>query len=170
MKKAEIEKIQSKIHIIRNQNVMLDSDLAKLYEVETRILNQAVKRNIDRFPEDFMFQLNEQEFENWKSQIVISNSSFKMGLRRKPYAFTEQGVTMLSSVLNSKIAIQVNIQIIRVFVKLREIAYTHKEILNRLSSLENKTTKHGKDIASIFEVIRQLLGFQEKEKKKKIGF
>ena len=149
---------------------MLDSDLAELYGVETRVLNQAVKRNIERFPEDFMFQLNDQEFEIWISQIVISNPSLKMGLRRKPYAFTEEGVAMLSSVLNSHTAVQVNIQIMRVFVHLRKIAYEHKEIFKRLSILENKANKHDKDIASIFEAIRQLLGFQEKEKKRKIGF
>ncbi|MCF7878796.1 MAG: ORF6N domain-containing protein [Candidatus Omnitrophica bacterium] len=107
--------IEKRIFLIRSQNVMFDRDLAELYQVETRTLNQAVKRNIDRFPKDFMFQLNKKEFENWRSQIVMSNSD-KMGLRRKPYVFTEQGVAMLSSVLNSKRAIQVNIAIMRVFV------------------------------------------------------
>ena len=116
----KLQIIQSKIYEIRGQKVMLDFDLAELYETETRILNQAVKRNIERFPEDFMFQLNESEFNNWKSQIVISNS-INMGLRRKPYAFTELGVAMLSSVLNSKTAIQINISIMRAFVAIRAL-------------------------------------------------
>src|SRR5206468_2407030 len=122
------EQVISKIYVIRGQKVMLDRDLAELYQVETRVLNQAVRRNIDRFPKDFMFQLSEKEFENWKSQTVISNSE-KMGLRKRPFAFTEQGVAMLSSVLNSPTAIQVNIQIIRIFTKMREMLLTHKDIL-----------------------------------------
>ena len=113
------EIVINKIYLIREQKVMLDRDLAELYGVETRALNQAVKRNAERFPNDFMFQLTEEEFNNWKSQIVTSNST-KMGLRKKPLVFTEQGVAMLSSVLNSEIAIRVNIQIIRVFTKMRE--------------------------------------------------
>ena len=167
-----LQQIQNKIYIIRNKKIMLDSDLAELYRVETRVLNQAVKRNISRFPEDFMFQFNDQELNDWKSQFVISNPNAKMGLRKKPYAFTEQGVSMLSSVLNSQTAIQVNIQIMRVFVKLREISVESKSIQNRLMELEKKSLKYDKDIASIFEAIRQLLGLQdeEKKKKKKIGF
>lgn len=115
----EIEEIRSKIHIIRGKQVMLDFDLANLYGVETRVLNQAVRRNIERFPEDFMFQLTDEELKNWKSQIVISNS-IKMGLRKLPYAFTEQGVAMLSGVLRSPIAIEVNIRIMRTFVVVRQ--------------------------------------------------
>lgn len=110
----EIEEIRTRIHVIRGQQVMLDFDLAELYGVETRVLNQAVRRNIERFPEDFMFQLTDDELRNWKSQIVISNS-IKMGLRKNPLAFTEQGVAMLSGVLRSPIAIQVNIRIMRAF-------------------------------------------------------
>lgn len=116
----ELQVIQSKIYQIRGQKVMLDRDLADMYGVETRVLNQAVKRNIERFPEDFMFQLTNEETENWKSQIVISNS-VKMGLRRNPFAFTELGVAMLSSVLNSKIAIQINMSIMRAFVAVRQV-------------------------------------------------
>lgn len=112
--------IQSKIYEIRGQKVMLDFDLAELYQVETRVLNQAVKRNIERFPEDFMFQLNKEELQNWRSQIVMSNS-VKMGVRRNPYAFTELGVAMLSSVLNSKVAIEINISIMRAFVAIRQL-------------------------------------------------
>ena len=114
-----IEQKEDKIFTVRNQKIMLDRDLAELYQVETRILVQAVKRNIDRFPADFMFQLSKEDLENWKSQIVISNS-VKMGLRKMPYAFTELGVSMLSSVLNSKKAIQVNIQIMRAFNYLKK--------------------------------------------------
>ncbi|HOE17898.1 MAG TPA: ORF6N domain-containing protein [Syntrophorhabdaceae bacterium] len=117
---------------MRGQKVMLDRDLAMLYGVETRVLNQAVRRNIERFPEDFMFQLTKGEMDNWKSQIVISNKE-KMGLRRRPYAFTENGVAMLSSVLNSSKAIQVNIQTMRTFTKIREMIASHKELAKRLT-------------------------------------
>ena len=116
----ELQLIQSRIYEIRGQKVMLDFDLAEMYEVETRALNQAVKRNIERFPEDFMFQLTKEETLNWKSQIVMSNS-IKMGMRRSPYAFTELGVAMLSSVLNSKAAIQINMSIMRAFVAIRQL-------------------------------------------------
>ena len=116
----ELQIIQSKIYEIRGERVMLDRDIAALYNVETKVLNQAVKRNIKRFPEDFMFQLSKTEFQIWKSQIVTPNSD-KMGLRRPPYAFTEQGVAMLSGILNSDIAIDTNIKIIRAFVALRRI-------------------------------------------------
>lgn len=116
----QLELIQSKIYEIRGQRVMIDRDLAEMYGVETRVLNQAVKRNIDRFPLDFMFQLTDEEMENWKSQIVITNS-IKMGIRRNPYAFTELGVAMLSSVLNSKTAIQINMGIMRAFVAVRQM-------------------------------------------------
>lgn len=115
----EIQQIQTKIYEIRGQRVMIDRDLAELYGVETRLLNQAVKRNIERFPVDFMFQLTEYEFQNWKSQIVISNSE-NMGLRKRPFVFTELGVAMLSSVLNSKTAIQINMGIMRTFVATRK--------------------------------------------------
>ena len=125
------ETIESKIFSIRGKRVMLDRDLSILYGVETRVLNQAVKRNITRFPEDFMFQLTKEEMENWKSQIVMSNRE-KMGLRRSPYAFTEQGVAMLSSVLNSERAIQVNIQIMRAFIKLKEMLSTHKALKQKI--------------------------------------
>ena len=116
----QIQVIQSKIYEIRGQKVMLDRDLAEMYEVQTKALNQAVKRNIDRFPEDFMFQLTNEETQNWRSQFVTSNS-IKMGVRRNPYAFTELGVAMLSSVLNSKTAIQINMGIMRAFVAVRQM-------------------------------------------------
>ncbi len=136
------EVVINKIYLIRKQKVMLDRDLAELYGVETKVLNQAVKRNAERFPKDFMFQLSKTEFENWKSQIVTSNSD-RMGLRKLPYAFTEQGVSMLSGVLNSAIAIQVHIQIIRVFTKMKEMLLTNKDILLKLEQIEKdvKTNK-----------------------------
>ena len=145
-----VEIIAEKIFLIRGQKVMLDRDLAKLYGVATKVFNQAVKRNIRRFPDDFMFQLNKEEFEDWRSQIVTSNISAKMGLRRCPYVFTEQGVAMLSSVLNSDRAIKVNIQIMRVFVKIREYLAAHKDVLKKLE-------EHDKQIKTIFGVINKLL-------------
>jgi len=135
----ELEEIRSRIHEIRGQKVMLDFDLAKLYGVETRTLNQSVKRNLERFPEDFMFQLTDLEIVNWKSQIVISNS-IKMGLRKNPYAFTEQGVAMLSGVLRSPTAIEVNIRIMRAFVAVRQYLSVQKkegiELEARIKKLE----------------------------------
>lgn len=116
----ELQLIQSKIFEIRGQKIMLDRDLAEMYGVQTKVLNQAVKRNSDRFPEDFMFQLTNEETQNWRSQFVTSNS-IKMGVRRNPYAFTELGVAMLSSVLNSKTAIQINMSIMRAFVAIRHL-------------------------------------------------
>ncbi len=133
------QNLQDKIYTIRGQQVMLDRDLAKLYQVETKVLNQSVKRNIQRLPSDFMFQLSKEEFENWKSQIVTSNSD-KMGLRKMPYVFTQNGIAMLSSILKSKISIEVNIEIMRTFTKLREFAVSYGDIIDRLENLE-KTVK-----------------------------
>ena len=148
----ELQLIQSKIYEIRGQKVMLDRDLAELYGVETRMLNQAVKRNIERFPEDFMFQMTDTEVEIWKSQIVISNS-IKMGMRRNPYAFTELGVAMLSSVLNSKTAIQINMGIMRAFVTIRHmIAETSP--LKRLSALEKNFNERNQACLALNEDTR----------------
>ena len=144
-----IELIESKIYLIRGHKVMLDSDLAELYGVETRALVQAVKRNIGRFPQDFMFQLNNQEVITLRSQIVISKSG-KGGRRFIPYVFTEQGVAMLSSVLNSERSILVNIAIMRAFVKLREILSVNKELAHKLAQLERKIEKHDTEIKVIF--------------------
>ena len=155
------ETVMEKIYYIRGEKVMLDRDLAGLYSVETRTLNQAVKRNENRFPEDFMFRLTKQEMEYWISQIVISNSE-KMGLRKSPYAFTEQGVAMLSSALNSERAIKVNIQIIRIFTKMRELLSTQKEILHKLELIEKKNIEQDQKIMLIFDYLKQL----EKSKKK----
>jgi hypothetical protein len=115
------EAIMNKIYLVRGHRVMLDRDLAELYDVETKVLKQAVRRNLMRFPKDFMFEMTKKEFENWRSQVVTSNSGDNMGLRYSPYCFTEQGLTMLSCILNSKRAIAVNIQIIRTFHKMREM-------------------------------------------------
>ncbi len=147
---------------------MLDEDLAEMYNVETRRLNEQVKRNIKRFPKDFMFVLTKKEFENLKSQNATSSWG---GRRKLPNAFTEQGVAMLSSVLNSDTAIEVNIRIIRVFTKMRTYALTHKEILLQLSKLEKEVKGNSNDIENIFMVLKELL---EKETKpaprNKIGF
>lgn len=149
--------IESKILVIRGQQVMIDRDLAELYGVETKVLNQAVKRNIERFPEDFCFQLNKAEFEIWKSQFVTSNSD-KMGLRRPPYVFTEQGVAMLSSVLRSKNAVEINIQIMRVFVALRRFLKINAQVFQRLDFMEKRQIsseihllEHGKKIDELFD-------------------
>jgi hypothetical protein len=167
MERIPIEIIEKKIYLIRNQKVMLSVDLAELYGVETRALNQAVKRNIERFPEDFMFQLNDSEFQNLKSQIVTSSWG---GMRRaNPYAFTEQGIAMLSSVLKSDRAIKVNIEIMRTFVKIRKIILQNKYLADKLAQLEIKTEKHDKDIKAIIDAIRQLMTSPEKTKRK-IGF
>ncbi len=146
------QNIQNKIYTIRNLQVMLDRDLAELYQVETKALNQAVKRNIDRFPEDFMFQLSNEEFDNWRSQFVTSKSD-KMGLRRAPYAFTEQGVSMLSSVLKSKVAIDISVKIIRTFVSMRKIITSNSLMFERFERIENKLSLHDKNFDEIFNAI-----------------
>jgi len=149
------ETVENKIFVLRGLKVMLSTHLAKLYGVEPRVLIQAVKRNIERFPDDFMLHLTRQEVTILKSQFVTSSWG---GLRRSnPYAFTEQGVAMLSGILNSKRAIQVNIAIMRAFVKLRHFLATHKELADKLSELEHKFDRHDKDILVIFEAIRQLM-------------
>jgi len=160
-----IETITNKIHLMRGQKVMPDRDLAELYEVETGQLKRAVRRNIDRFPSDFMFELTKDELENWRSQFGISNS-IKMGLRHSPMAFSEQGVAMLSSVLNSKRAIQVNIQIMRAFTKLRQMLATHEDLRKKIEEME---AKYDGQFQVVFEAIRQLLEENEKPKRK-IGF
>jgi phage regulator Rha-like protein len=159
-----IEKIEKLIFLVRGQKIMLSTHLAELYGVESRVLVQAVKRNIERFPEDFMFQLDDEEFENLKSQFVISSWG---GMRRaKPYAFTEQGVAMLSSVLRSKRAVQVNIEIMRSFVKLREMLAAHKELDRKLTELERK---YDDQFKIVFEAIHQLMAPPDKPKKE-IGY
>ena len=160
------ELIVNKIYLIRGMKVMLDRDLAELYGVETKVLKQAVKRNTERFPEDFMFELDLEEHKNLRSQIVTSSWG---GDRYSPMAFTEQGVAMLSSVLNSKQAIEVNIRIIRIFTKMREILSTHKDILSKLDQLEKKVNKNDEDIQLIFRALKQLLN-SPTPSRKRIGF
>ncbi len=147
--------IEQKIFSIRGQRVMLSTHLAGLYGVEIRAFVQSVKRNIERFPEDFMFQLNKEEYQNLKSQFVIS--SWGGSRRAFPYAFTEQGVAMLSGVLRSKRATEVNIAIMRAFVKLRRILSSHKELAYKLKGLEERIVHHDQEIKSIFTAIRQLM-------------
>ena len=162
--------IENKIFIIRGQKVMLDFDLAEMYGVLTKALKQAVKRNIERFPEDFMFEMTEKELENWRSHFVTSNS-LKMGLRYKPFCFTEHGVLMLSSVLRSEQAVQVNIQLMRVYNKLKELLFLHKDILLKLEKLERATDKHDGEIQTIFAYIKKLIEQPKpKEKTSRIGF
>lgn len=163
-----IEMIERKIYLIRGQKVMLDSDLAELYHVETKILNKAVKRNEQRFPKDFMFRLTAEEMEFLRFQFGTSKSG-SGGRRYLPYVFTEQGVAMLSSVLNSDRAILVNVAIMRTFVKLREVLSTHKDLAHKLAQLEKKIEKHDEEIGAIFDAIRLLMA-EPKPKEKKIGF
>jgi hypothetical protein len=162
-----VELIERRIFLIRGLKVMISPHLAELYAVEPRVLVQAVKRNIDRFPDDFMFQLNEVEFKNLKSQIVISSWG---GLRRAtPYAFTEHGVAMLSSVLRSQRAVQMNILIIRAFVKPREMLGTHKELARKIEDLEHQQKEHGQQFEAVYSIVKRLIEIPPKSKKP-IGF
>ncbi|MFH1670537.1 MAG: ORF6N domain-containing protein [Patescibacteria group bacterium] len=170
------ERIEQSILLVRGQKVMLDSSLAKLYDVETKMLVRAVKRNIDRFPEDFMFQLSKKEFDDLRFHFGTSNlilrsqfaSSNQWGGRRyPPYVFTEQGIAMLSSVLRSKRAIAVNIEIMRAFVHLREMIASHKELTKKLDDLEKK---YDAQFKVVFDAIRQLMAPVKPKDKRKIGF
>jgi hypothetical protein len=147
------ERVINKIYLIRGEKVMLDSDLAELYGVETRRLNEQVKRNIERFPADFMFRLTSEEFIDLKSQIATTSWG---GRRKLPYAFTEYGVLMLSSVINSDLAIKVNIQIMRVYTKIRRILSTNEDLLTKFNQLETRLADHNNQIMTIFEYLRQL--------------
>lgn len=164
--------IVNKIYWIRGQKVMLDRDLAELYGVETKSLKRQVKRNIDRFPKDFMFELRASELEEWRCQNGTSNwgDGTKMGLRYAPYAFTEQGVAMLSSVLNSASAIKVNIQIIRIFTRMREMLLNYKDIQLKLEQLERQTLQNTEDIQNVFTYLKQLLVPVEQAERERIGF
>ena len=145
----------SRIYTIRGMRVMIDRDLAAIYEVGTKVLNQAVRRNLTRFPDDFMFQMDQTEFDFWKSQIVTSKK-VTMGIRKKPLAFTEQGIAMLSSVLGSELAIQMNIRIIRVFTKMRKLFEKHQEIIQRLLVLEKNDEDQGKKIMLILDYLKSM--------------
>jgi hypothetical protein len=158
-----LERIASKIYVIREEKVMVDSDLAALYGVTTSALNQQVKRNADRFPEDFAFILTTEEFRNLISQIVTSSSIAHGGRRKLPMVFTEQGVAMLSSVLRGERAAQVNVAIMRTFVKLRELLVTHRD-------LARKVEEHDQKITVLFDTLQELLTLPAEPKKKSIGF
>lgn len=161
-----VKEIQTQIHTIREQKVLLDSDLATMYQVETRTLNQAVTRNIERFPEDFMFQLTEDEYKILRSQNVILRSEHGKHRKYTPRAFTENGVAMLSSVLRSTRAIQVNIEIMRTFTQLREAALTHVELSRKLEQME---TKYDQQFKVVFDALKALVT-PPKTTKRKIGF
>jgi ORF6N domain len=160
-------RIERAILVLRGQKVLLDADLAALYEVPTKALLQAVRRNLERFPQDFMFQLSKQEFAILRSQIVTSSWG---GRRTLPYAFTEQGVAMLSTVINSPRAIAVNIEIMRAFVRLRELIASNKELAAKLDQLEKKLSTHDQAITEIMHAIRELMRPPETTKKRPIGF
>jgi hypothetical protein len=160
------EVVMNKIYVIRGHKVMLDKDLAELYDVETKQLKRAVRRNADRFPEDFMFELNKAELEILRSQIGTSSWG---GVRYAPQAFTEQGVAMLSSVLNNERAVLVNIHIIRVFTRVREMLLTHKDVLLKLEQLEKKVIQQDDDIKLIFNYLKELLN-PKTEPMRRVGF
>lgn len=167
-KMIPIEQVSGKILLIRRQKVILDRDLAELYGVETKRLKETVRRNKERFPSDFMFEMTDEEFENWRTQFATSKS-IKMGLRYKPMVFTEQGVAMLSSVLRSKRAIDVNILIMRAFVRMRELLYSDKNLALKVEQLERRMEKHGESLQQVIHIVTQLLEQPESEPKK-IGF
>ena len=162
--------VETQILAVRSQRVLLDADLATLYGVETRVLNQAVKRNADRFPSDFMFQLSAAEFEIWRSQFVISKPRAKMGLRRRPFAFTEHGALMAATVLNSPQAVQASLYVVRAFVRLREFLASHKELARRLEAHEKKLATHDQAIVGLVKTIRQLMAYPTPARGRQIGF
>ncbi|MGH7743447.1 MAG: ORF6N domain-containing protein [Candidatus Dormibacteria bacterium] len=163
-----VERIESRILLIRGHKVMLDSDLAELYGVTTKRLNEQVKRNKERFPADFIFQLTFEETKNLRSQIATSNRG-RGGRRYRPYSFTEHGAIMAASVLNSHRAIEVSVYVVRAFVKLREVLRTHKELARKLAELQKRIEGHDEEIIALFEAIRQLMEPPEKPSKR-IGF
>jgi hypothetical protein len=165
-----VNQIEPLIRTIREQKVLVDRDLAILYGVATKRLNEQVRRNIDRFPNDFMFQLTKKEFEDWRSQIATSNPSAKMGLRRRPYVFTEHGAIMAATILNSQRAVEVSLFVVRAFVKLRQFALAHKELAAKLEQLERKVSGHDDAIRQLVTAIRQLMAPPPEPKRRKIGF
>lgn len=164
-----IEAISQKIFIMRGVKVMLDADLAELYGVETKRLNEQVKRNSARFPQDFMFQLNLPEFENLKSQIATSNEG-RGGRRNSPYVFTEHGVAMLSAVLNSERAIEMSVFIVRAFIRLREILASNKELANKVEEIEREQKTQNKHINAIYRILDKLISEPPTKPKDKIGY
>ena len=164
---ASVEQIESRIFVIRGQKVMLDADLAELYGVETKRLNEQVSRNSERFPEDFMFQLTAEEFANLKSQFATSSWG---GRRKLPYVFTEHGAIMAASVLNSPRAIEISVHVVRAFVRLRELVAGNKDLAQKLNQLERKVGAHDRAIAELINAIRQLMTPLDLKKKRPIGF
>lgn len=162
------EVVMNKIYVIRDQKVMLDSDLAELYGVETKVLKQAVRRNITRFPEDFMFEMNKEELDSLRSQFVTSNEG-RGGTRYMPFCFTEQGVTMLSCVLNSERAIHVNIQIIRIYTRIREMLLLHKDVSLLVEQVEKKLLKQDQKIEVLFTYLSKFIEKEDKPRAE-IGF
>ena len=150
------EIVMNKIYLIRGQKIMLDRDLASLYQVETKVLKQAVKRNLSRFPEDFMFAMTKEEFEIWRSQFVTSKSDQK-GLRYQPFCFTEQGVAMLSSILNSERAIKTNIQIIRIFTRLRQMIADNTDLYREIENIKGKLNNQDKNMEVVFQYLDELM-------------
>ena len=163
------ETIIRKIYVLRRQKVMIDRDLAELYGVETKRLKEAVRRNIERFPKDFMFQMNKKEFENWRPQIASSNSD-KMGLRYAPFCFTEQGVAMLTGVITSPRAIEMNIAIMRAFVETRRLLHGNKKVEEQLQQLFDRIGEHDTQLAAIYDAIENLMDEKTEEKVKKINW
>jgi len=173
----KIDNVQSAIYLIRDQRVMLDSDLAAIYQVTTKQLNQQLKRNKDRFPEDFAFQLMAEEFRNLRSQIATSSlrsqfvtSKRRGGRRYLPWAFTEHGALMLASVLNSEIAIQASVRVVRAFVKLREMVAANAQLASKLEELEGRLDSHDEAIVDLFATLKRLLEPPEPKTKREIGF
>ena len=165
------EVITSKIYVIRNQKVLLDRDLSQLYGVETKRLKEAVRRNRNRFPEDFMFELTKEEFKNWRTQFASSNSSLKMGVRYLPMAFTEQGIAMLSSVLKSEKAIAVNIQIVRLFTKMRNLLSENLNLKLEIEGIKKEERNNKKNVEVVFSYLDELLDKKESDKPvTKIGY
>jgi len=163
--------VKSNIFIVRGQRVMLDRDLAALYGVDTKYLKRQVRRNIERFPKDFMFEMSKEEFKSWRSQFVTSSSSDKKGLRYAPFAFTEHGVAMLSSVLNSPKAIAVNIKIIRIFTKIRELLTDNLNVKLEIEEIKKKLSNHSKNIELVFNYLDELIEKKDKEKpRRQIGY
>jgi DNA-binding PadR family transcriptional regulator len=167
----QLQTIQNLIYDIRGQKVMLDADIAELYGVETRMPNQAIKRNTNRFPKDFMFRLSQKEFTNLKSQIVTSSWG---GRRKLPYAFTEHGVTMLASILKSKKAVQMNIAIVRAFIALKQFAINYRELADQIKELKDTTDNHNVQLNQIYNALENLLDEKVEQKKwedrERIGF
>ena len=165
------EVIPSKIYVIRNQKILLDRDLSQLYGVETKRLKEAVRRNRNRFPEDFMFELTKEEFKNWRTQFASSNSSLKMGVRYLPMVFTEQGIAMLSSVLKSEKAIAVNIQIVRLFTKMRNLLSENLNLKLEIEGIKKEERNNKKNVEVVFSYLDELLDKKESDKPvTKIGY